>query len=1681
MTTFDEGETGVLKRDAYFRFQRAAHSNGERVLVKVAASEYASSEEELLEREFELFTRLDSHRCLAPIRLAKDGQKLAAYFHDVDGVPLSLDARIRAGDLAQILDATREICAVLGAVHRAGTVLVGLAMDSFFVTHGTRQIVLTDAPFAQLTGSPSRSGEQCSLGFPYLSYAAPEVVGGLAVPLDARADLYSLGVLLYQLLSGKLPFETNEPAEIIHCHLARQAVPLGELNPALAPAVGRLVNRLLSKRPSERYESVEAVDREIARVRDSSFRRQSDAAAATAADERPAPVFSVSERLYGRDEALRTLTGTLGAAGGRPRVVFIEGEGGVGKTALVQTLRNAPEAARAVFCSGKFNEAQHDAPLGGWSTVIRDLANETLTLSTAELETRRRHIESELGNLVGVIEVLAPEWTRIFGRPPSPPEQPSDAHLKRHALATHRLLRCFSSGDAPAVLFLDDAQWADPSSLRILQLLLGIPDPVNLVALVAARVTDSGTEWPEVARLRGELEAMPLSVTLLTLGPLGEPHVRSMLVEGVADPLERVDELVDLLLRKTGGSPFFLRQFIALLVQRHLLHWDAHRQVWTWTQSGIESLPLADNVVAFLAQRLLALPLSVKAVLRTAACLGPRFTLSEFAAVRGCDEEAAARDLAMATSEGVLHGAYEFVHDRLLEACRELLSQEDRTHLHLHIGQTLLRTFAETDERHAYLMAAHFNAARPIIREGSVRSAAVDLNLKAGRMALQRGAFGQALAFFTAGLDFLGADVGAPQCPPQRDHDAWTAQFETALVLHLQAAEAALLNGRLDLMNELCDRVLLRARSPVQKAGAYELRISGFKMERDFPAAVRAGLEILADLGIRFPKAPTMVHVIAGLLVTKHRVVKSGVSTLSRLPAATDVRAKAATRIIQAVYPAAYFSNPRLFPFFVYRHVSESLKHGNESYSAVTYSAFAVVLCAMGDVEHAFQLGQVALDLVRSFAANALKAKVFSVYYFLVFPWKNHVRDSIPFFIEGARVGIEHGDFEYACYILTQHSLARLHSGASLSQHQNEYADHLERARSLGQERSVLVQQLLCQVVFDLQNRAPGAKVLAGPFCDEGERPVSRGAAPVDPNLAFLKHLGRMMLASVFKDVGGATEAARLGRTYLADAAFGSYMGGVFLYYESLVLLSQRGRDRATVRRVRANQRQLRKWSRNAPMNFASKFHLVEALRASLRGRDAAATEHFEKAIELAQTHGYTHEVAIAHERAAAHYFARGMRRLGQHHLRECHHAYGRWGATAKLRALQTDHAQDFAVLSATSSDPAGAMTVARLADTLDYRSLLKASQAMSSEMRFPQLSATLLRVLIEHAGAQRGLLLLERGGQLFVEAAADVDEDRIAVFERERVDETKRLCQAVVHYAARMEKAVVLEDASRHDLFGRDPYVRARKPKSVLCAPISYQGRLLGLVYLENNRMTHLFTQARFDVINVLAAQAAISIANARFHALQLEAQQAKISPHFLFNALSSIADLAVSDGRRAEEAITRLAQLYRYILTNGADQLVTLEQELQVVRTYLDLEKLRFADKLEFSIFTEGDVKRVQIPGLLIQPLVENSIRHGISRKVGGGSVTVQAIVSADRCWITVQDDGDGTKPGTSGTGFGLRSVQERLALLYGERYSFAIAQGGGYRVEIEVPTVPDRTGSGSWKVRAARAAQDDDTPAA
>jgi predicted ATPase len=1628
MEQLEISQSREVKRCSLFQLHRVTTPAGRQMLIKSAFDDGSG---DLLKREQATFARIASMRLARSMGLVYLREQPGACYEDFAGAPLSAMAARPLDELGRLI---RQLCAILDDFHAAGLLLLGFSPRSFLLDDAGR-VQLVDAPFAQPRGRATAQTEADWLRSPFLPYAAPEAIRSLARPLEHEVDLYALGAVLYELLSGRSPFETLDPAELIQSHLARQPRRLAELVPNLPASLTDAIMQLLAKSPVQRPAS----------TRD--FLRACDLESASAGlDELPVGEVrtcpSWSTRHFGRESTLLELRASLEEST-KCVVVLVQGEPGSGKTSLLEELRRAPFITGS--CWGRFARTGAGQPLSGWSVLASGLAEAALTESPREFQALRQLLEQVLGGSGPSLVSLAREWDAVLRCGPGPAEH-FEGGLNRTAVALQRLLSCYADAATPMWVFLDDLQWADSSSLRILELILTLPHAPNLRVLASVRSAEPSDDRSDLSALLAALERSGIEVGRVELQGLAIADLRALVHDSLGPKVQGDDNLLRFLSDKTRGNPFFARELLAVLVREGAL--APVSEGWRWTAPAPpRSLP--ESLLDLLMRRIHQLPEETKALLVAAACIGEGVRRSDLCLATGLSAAAVSERLEPVVTSGLVNQSaaggdptFTFAHDRILEAAQGLASDTERAALSIRLFHLLAVERASTDRVLTFTLANLYNAGSSQLDGKAERLTGVFVNQAAGEVAKSKGAYSQALHHLTRAVECLRLLPGETR---------WTVQTELTRVVFGQAAEAALLCNRFELTRELSDEMLAHSTIALERAPAYELLIRALAAQKRFGEAVRMALRAQAELGVHFPRDPKMAHVIWGYIWTQRRVKSLGSEGLLRLPARRDEESTAASRLMQAVFAITHFHKPELFPLFVYRQVEQCATHGNDAYASQAYGALSMILAGLGEVELARRVGEVSLALPSTPAGNKLRCRSQFTVASFVEPWRRPVRETFPELERAAQTSLEHGDFEFFGYAVTMRGLGQLYTGSALAELEAEFDETLTRLRALGNERNVLMQSLMCQAAHDLRHGAPNGP-LSGTYY-ERTAGLALCQDPMDHTLTFHHYLAELCVAAHLGDLATAQNAVERAQPHLANGAFASYLLAPFLFYEAWALgvgASSHGSARVK-RRLSQSHKKLRAWCKKAPANVMSKLRFVEAERLRSSGRLDEAARSYEAAIDEARAQSYVHEAALAHERAASLWGERGFARLAGQHLRDAQSLYRQWGAHGSAERLSAVHPQHLSLLPSARS---GAYDASRPVESLDYRALIKASQAISGEVLQPRLLERLLETMMEHTAAQRGVLLLEQRGKLVVAASADVDLAEVQLIAEETIDDTERVCRAVVRYVARLEKTVVLAEATRDPTFGRDPYVRAQRPRSLLCTPILHQAKLLGLIYLENNRMEHVFDRGRLEMLGLLAAQAGISIANARFHALELEAQQAKISPHFLFNALSSIAELATSDGLKAETAIVKLSHLYRYILASSSTELVSLDREFSIVRDYLSLEKLRFGSKLDFSVTHDGALERVRIPGLLIQPLVENSIRYAVAPKLGNGRVWVHARVREERCSIVVQDDGDGTKHPSTGTGFGLRSVQQRLELVYGNRFSFAISQHGGYRVELEVP---------------------------
>jgi GAF domain-containing protein len=792
--------------------------------------------------------------------------------------------------------------------------------------------------------------------------------------------------------------------------------------------------------------------------------------------------------------------------------------------------------------------------------------------------------------------------------------------------------------------------------------------------------------------------------------------------------------------------------------------------------------------------------------------------------------------------------------------------------VHQQIGQLLLKN-TPLDEREPKIFAIvdQLNVGKRLINQQSERDELAQLNLIAGRKAKASAAYQPAFDYLKLGLELLGAD-------------SWQTQYDLSLALHEEAAEAAYLSGDFEQMEKWIEVVLQQAKTVFDKVKVYEVNIQAYQTQNQLKKALKTGLQVLEQLGVKFPNSPKKTHILVGWLKIKVRLVgKKQIGDLIHLPEMTNHKQKAIMRLLVKIIASAYMVAPKLFVLINLKMISLSLKYGNSPESAVGYSANAMFLCGdLKDIDAGYPFGELALGLLRRFNVNENKTKISFVVHAFIRPWKRHLRDSLTPLIEVYQSGLDIGDFEFAGYAFHNSYFFSCLVGQELSRVEKKIRLGSSIFRQLKQETVLNYFKIDHQFILNLIGNSTNFSQLSGEIYNEQSMLPQHLKINDRTILNFLFY--KKLILSYLSDNYIEALKNSLQTEHYSDSMMGFLDIAISYFYDSLVRLAlyktaTKQEKRQYRKKIQANQKKMKNWARHAPMNHQHKFDLVEAeWHHHVLGENAKAMDLYDKAIELARENEYLNEEALAYELAAKFYLAKGKDKIAQVYFNDAHYAYTRWGAIAKVKHLEEHYSQFFDNMEPAPNRVTFSGTT-RIQDTttLDLNSVLEASQTIAGEINEKRLFENLMKIVIQNAGAQRGFLILKKEGQWYIEAEGAIDKDEVTVlqsiplFQPSETPYQLSVPKTLIDYVSHFKEPVVLSDA-REGRFANDSYVIEYQVKSVLCLPLLAQGKVTGLLYLENNLATNVFITEKVTILKLLLSQIAMSIKNARAYKEMME-----------------------------------------------------------------------------------------------------------------------------------------------------------------------------------------------------------------
>lgn len=1467
-------------------FRALREINHEPVILKYLNKEYPTPAEiASLQREFEIIQQLGQQATIKAYELLNYNNTVIMVLEDIGGISLKQLLPDFSLDLVQTLQLALSMAQTLGHVHQQRIIHKDINLTNFIWNSNTNLLKLIDFGISTQLSRETPGIQSPKTMEGTLAYLSPEQTGRMNRVIDYRTDFYSLGVTFYEMLTQQLPFRSNDPMELIHAHIAKSPKPPHVLNPKVPKPVSDIVMKLMSKTAEDRYQGDFGLIADLTRCLDE-LKTSGTVSSFVIGAQDVSARFQISQKLYGREPEIKTLLDAFDrVADGAIELILIAGYSGVGKSALVHEVHKPMVAKRGYFISGKFDQFQRSSPYVPLIQAFQGLIRQLLSEPENQLNDWKNKLLEALKSNAQVMIDIIPELEKIIGPQAPVADLPAEESHNRFNFTFRNFVKVFAAKERPLVIFVDDLQWADLPSLKLLESFLTSQDEAAILIMGAYRDNEVDSTHPLMTML-DDVRKAGIRESFIVLRPLHMDDINELIVDALKCSRDLALPLAELCYQKTEGNPFFLKQFLQSIHDEALLTFDTNRGRWTWDVQQIGAKGITDNVVDLMAGKIKKLPPPTQEVLKIAACVGSRFDLKTLAIIKEQSLVNTAYDL----WEGLLAGlvipnddsykflraadkdtdiAYHFLHDRVQQAAYALMDESQLECLHLKIGRLLLEnTPDEQKEEKLFDITSQLNVGRRLIQSPQEKLNLARLNLTAGKKAKSSAAYEGAVGFLRIAAELLPAEC-------------WDQYYEFTLEVFRELAECEYLATHFERAAQSFEVVYKNAKSILDKMPIYHIQIRQKASEQKPDEAFQIGFSILTQLGLVMPAPDNAAAIEAAFLdqLTEYRKLlgERSVSDLYDLPEMSNDTMIEAIRLISNLGDIAIAMKGEMLPLMSIMGTNLSLKYGNLDVSAISYVMMGVITnFAFKDYKTGYELGQLALKLCqKKFKSDLIFGKVSAFYGWNINHWLHHVKKDLTIAKNGFEVAMNNSDMVYASYYLAMSLQPSLYIGSELEKVEKYGANCLSFASKYRLDFLNSFAMPTYMAVMALQGRTSSPGSFDMESFSETEY-TEKNASHHQPMAYYW--LRKIQMHYIFGEYQKCYEVLpaleALCASLVQHIAFAE-----FHFLNALVFLAVHpGLSKTEVEafqpKYEASYDYLKLWSGLCEDNFKHQLLLVEAEKAALDGRDVEAMQYYDLSIESAKKYGYMQNAAIASERAAMFFESKKLGKLALVYFKDAHYYYSVWGAYGKKAALELKIPQlvkkDAGNLFGKTAETLTGSSKDFDSAALDLISVIKASQAISVEINVDRLLETLMKLVIEIAGANKGYLLMEKSGEWHVVAQRTVEGEKeisseLNAVSAEKLENSPLLPFSIIYYVARTHDKLVLNNALQDSRFSMEPYLKKVQPVSVLCSPILYQGKLSGILYLENNLTSNTFTPDQLEVLSILSSQAAISIENAR------------------------------------------------------------------------------------------------------------------------------------------------------------------------------------------------------------------------
>jgi len=1438
------------------------------IIVKILKTKYPTpSELARFQQEYNLIKNLDLDGIIKTYDIVNYQDGYVLILEDFDGISLKRVMDVKRFDLSAFLKIAVQVARTLGDLHKEKIIHMDIKPHNILINLESGRVKITDFGISSVLTHVNDEIYNPAVIEEALLYISPEQTGRMNRTIDYRTDLYSLGVTFYEMLTGQAPFVSNDPMEIIHAHMAKMPVAPSALDDAIPAAVSDIIMVLLAKTAEDRYQNSFGLLADLQECLQS-LERTGKVASFELARKDVSIRFNIPQKLYGREWEIGQLMAAFDRVSqGKKEIMMVSGNPGIGKSALINEIYKPIIAKRGYFISGKYDQFRRDVHYSAIIQAFQGLIRQILSESDDMIAAWKENLVTAFGPNGKIITDVIPVVELVTGVQPDVAELGLEESQNRYMLVFKKFIAVFCRADHPIVLFLDDLQWADSGSFKMLREIIADPELKYLFIIGAYRDNEVG-ETHQLNEVLKEARGNEVEIQTISLAPLSVQNVTVFISNFLRCDESASTGLAQIIHKKTGGNPFFVNQFLKTLYDRKHITIDTDLG-WQWNIEEIKKLEVTANVVELMAAKISTLSPDIIDVLKVCASIGNRFDLETIAVIRNETIEATLRVLSIAIAEDLIYrkvDTYYFLHDRIQEAAYSLIPDEEKQHMHYRIGLHLLASTPEEEIQDKILyIIDHFNLALSLLSDEDEKIKITRLNLLAGRKAKKSAAYDSAYHYITAGLRLLIPD---PFSPGNDDHtrNMWKNNYELLYNLYFEAVECSFLLRDYSRMETLATNILIYARTELDKAHVYRVQVLALAAQGQMKKSVEAGIRSVKKLGLKMPSDASKMDALISFISTRIILAVMNLNKQEKLRILSDPVIEIVFNIGSSTGPSLYMVRPELVLVGIHFIVKNALKYGinfEVLYLIITYGSVCI---HMGLIDTGYHYARLAFDVMKQNKNIYQSASIYFVYNFLIAHWKHHLRSTLQDLQDACHRALDEGDFEFASLTIQAYCNHMLYAGFPLDEVENKVLQTLKMLKTIKHQTSIKLLNKNAQIVFNLRYCETDPCIFDGPYYID-EKIDKENKKFISP------YPWMIMLSFLFEKYDLLLEQASAARKRLA-ALPGTIYISLYFFYTTLACCAiykdaSEKAKKLLWKRIMKGRKKMKKWAHHAPMNYLHKLHLINAEIARLRNKTQKALELYDAAIAGARENLYLQDEAIAHELAARFCLERDRDFVARAYMNEARLCYQKWGATAKVRQLDEKYPQWFASSgqAVSVSESLKNTTDSVTAGRIDMGTLKKSLKIIAEEKIHSRMIEKTIRAAIEFAGAQKGLLLLRKEkDKLYIEAEGSVDSEKVSILQSIPVGESDQLSLSVVNYVSRMKESVVIHNAQEPQeklpQLESETYIKDHLVRSILSLPITVglagESELIGLLYLENNLATNIFTEERIETLEIICLSAA-------------------------------------------------------------------------------------------------------------------------------------------------------------------------------------------------------------------------------